>query len=65
MPKGKPCKGLVKRVRVTKNGKVMAKGSGSTHRRVVKTAAAKRRVRRIRALEPAAAAMVRKAIGLL
>ena len=64
MPKGKPCKGLVKRVRVTKNGKVMARGSGSTHRRVVKTAAAKRRVRQIRPLHPTAANVVKKALGL-
>ena len=65
MPKGKPCKGLVKRVRVTGTGKVLAKGSGSTHRRVVKTAAARRRVRQKRPLHPTAANIVKSALGLL
>jgi len=63
MPKQKPCKGLLRRVRVTKNGKVMSKQSGSTHRRVVKTAKQRRQKRRIRALHPTAAKIIKAQIG--
>ncbi len=63
MPKQKPCKGLLSRVRVTKKGKVMSKACGSTHRRVVKTAKQRRQKRRIRALHPTAAKAVKALIG--
>ncbi|MCZ6835106.1 MAG: 50S ribosomal protein L35 [Planctomycetota bacterium] len=61
MPKNKPCKGLVKRIRITKNGKVKFRRafgghlrshkSGSTMRSYRKPIYAKRsEVRRVRAL---------------
>lgn len=60
MPKQKPCKGLVRRVRVTKNGKVVSKSCGSVHRRVVKTPKQRRRLRRTRPLHPTAARAILK-----
>lgn len=65
MPKQKPCKSLVKRVRVTRTGKVMAKGAGSRHKRVVKSAQQKRRVGKIRPLEGAAVKQIRAGLGLI
>jgi ribosomal protein L35 len=60
MPKQKPSKGVRRRVRVTKNGKVVSKSCGSVHRRVVKTPKQRRRLRRTRALHPTAARQLRK-----
>ena len=65
MPKQKPCKSLVKRVRVTLNGKVMAKGAGGRHKRAVKSPARKRRLSKIRPLEGAAAKQIRLGLGLI
>lgn len=64
MPKQKPSKGVRRRVRVTKNGKVVSKSCGSVHRRVVKTPKQRRRLRRIRALHPVAARQLRKLLCL-
>lgn len=63
MPKMKPCKGLRKRVRITKNGKVVSKSAGSSHRRAVKNAKQRRRVDRTRPLHPTAAKIVKKLIA--
>lgn len=65
MPKQKPCKGLVKRVRVTPTGKVMAKGAGGRHKRVRKSATQKRRLSKTRPLEKAAAKQIRQGLGLI
>ncbi len=65
MPKQKPCKSLVKRVRVTRTGKVMAKGAGSRHKRVRKSAVQKRRLSKIRPLEGAAVKQIRMGLGLI
>jgi ribosomal protein L35 len=64
MPKLKPCKALRKRVRVTKNGKVVGKSSGTVHRRVVKTPKRRRQLKRIRVLDNVAAKIVKKMLGL-
>lgn len=64
MPKQKPSKGVRRRVRVTKNGKVVSKSSGSVHRRVVKTPKQRRRLRRIRPLHPVAARTLKKLLCL-
>ena len=63
MPKQKPCKGLVKRVRVTKNGKVVRVSSGVGHRKAVKSAKRKRRLRRVKPLSPVTARQVKKLLG--
>lgn len=65
MPKQKPCKSLVKRVRVTRNGKVMAKGAGSRHKRVRKSPQQKRRLGKVRPLEGAAVKQIRLGLGLI
>jgi len=65
MPKQKPCKGLVKRIRVTKNGKLLAKPAGGRHRRTVKTAKQRRRSMRTKTLPAAAAKQVRQGLGLI
>ncbi len=65
MPKQKPCKSLVKRVRVTRTGKVMAKGAGGRHKRVRKSPAQKRRLSKIRPLEGAAVRQIRLGLGLI
>ncbi len=65
MPKQKPCKALVKRVRVTRTGKVMAKGAGGRHKRVVKSPAQKRRLSKVRPLEGAAVRQIRAGLGLI
>ena len=65
MPKQKPVKGLVKRVRVTKNGKVMAKGAGSSHRRVIKSAKQRRKLSKVRPIEKTAAKQIRQGLGLI
>lgn len=62
MPKQKPSKGLLKRVRVTKNGKIVSKSCGSVHRKVVKSPKRRRRLNKIRPLHPTAAKMIRKLI---
>lgn len=64
MPKQKPSKGVRRRVRVTKNGKVVSKSCGSVHRRVVKSPKQRRRARRLRALHPVAARQLRKLLCL-
>ncbi|MCX7933773.1 MAG: 50S ribosomal protein L35 [Planctomycetota bacterium] len=63
MPKCKPCKAILKRVRITKRGKVVSRGSGIGHRKVVKSPKRKRRLRRSQPLAPAAARIVRKLVG--
>jgi ribosomal protein L35 len=65
MPKQKPCKALVKRVRVTRQGKVMAKGAGGRHKRVVKSSARRRRLSKVRPIEKAAARQIRQGLGLI
>ncbi|MDR3078298.1 MAG: 50S ribosomal protein L35 [Planctomycetota bacterium] len=65
MPKQKPCKSLVKRVRVTRNGKVMAKGAGGRHKRAGKSPSQKRRLSKIRPLEGAAVRQIRLGLGLI
>ncbi|MDR2392514.1 MAG: 50S ribosomal protein L35 [Planctomycetota bacterium] len=65
MPKQKPNKSLVKRVRVTRTGKVMAKGAGGRHKRSVKSPAQKRRLSKIRPLEGAAVKQIRLGLGLV
>lgn len=65
MPKQKPCKGLVRRVRVTRTGKVMAKGAGGRHKRVRKSPQQKRRLAKIRPLEKAAVRQIRHGLGLI
>lgn len=63
MPKQKPVKGLVKRVKITKNGKILAKGCGSSHRRVVKSAKQKRRLGQVRPVHPTAAKIIMNQLG--
>jgi ribosomal protein L35 len=65
MPTQTPCKSLVKRVRVTRTGTVMATGAGGRHKRVVKSAAQKRRLSKIRPLEGAAVRQIRAGLGLI
>ncbi|MDR0361414.1 MAG: 50S ribosomal protein L35 [Planctomycetota bacterium] len=65
MPKQKPCKGLTKRVRVTVNGKVMAKGTGGRHKRVRKSPVQKRRLSKVRPLEKQAVKQIRAGLGLI
>lgn len=60
MPKQKSVKGLVKRVRVTKNGKVLSASAGSQHRRAIKNAKQRRRVSGTRPMSPTAAKAIRK-----
>ncbi len=62
MPKQKPCKGVRSRVRVTKNGKVVSKSAGVSHRRAIKTPKRRRQLKRTRPLHPTAA---KKLKGLL
>jgi len=63
MPKLKPCKGLVKRVRVTKNGKVLARGCGSVHRRVRKSSKQKRRLYKSHVLSADGVKGIKKLLG--
>ena len=63
MPKYKPCKGVAKRVRVTRNGKVVSTSSGSGHRKAVKNQKRKRRLRRNRPLDPVAARQAKELLG--
>ncbi len=63
MAKGKPIKGLLKRVRITRNGKVVATSAGSQHRRVVKSPKQRRRLKGTSTLPPAAAKQVKNALG--
>ena len=65
MPKCKPCKGIVKRVRITRNGKVVRRGSGVGHRKVVKTKRQKRRLRRAKPLAAPAARALKRMLGLM
>ena len=65
MPKQKPCKSLVKRVRVTRNGKIMAKGAGGRHKRVRKSPVQKRRLSKIRPLEGGAVKQILLGLGLI
>ncbi len=65
MPKQKPVKSLVKRVRVTRNGKVMAKGAGCRHKKVVKSPSQKRRLGKVRPLEGAAVKQCLLGLGLI
>ncbi len=64
MPKAKPCKGMRKRVRVTKTGKVVSISSGTGHRKAPKSAKRKRRLRRVRPLSPVAAKQAKKLLAL-
>ncbi len=59
MPKQKPCKGLVKRVRITRNGKVVSISSGSGHRKSRKSTKRNRMLKRGKPLSKVAAKMVR------
>lgn len=63
MPKQKSVKGLVKRVRVTKNGKVLSASAGSQHRRAIKTPKQRRRLSGTRPVQPTAAKAIRKVMG--
>ena len=63
MPKQKTIKGMAKRFRVTRNGKVVSASAGSMHRRVIKTAKQKRRLQGTRALHPTAAKIVKDVMG--
>lgn len=63
MPKFKPVKGILKRMRVTKNGKVVCRSAGRAHRRAVKSAKRLRRLHRTHSLHPRAAKLVRKLVG--
>jgi len=63
MPKQKPCKGLRKRVRVTKTGKVVSVSCGSGHRKVVKGAKKNLKLTRIRVISPIAAKQIKRLLG--
>lgn len=63
MPKMKPCKGILSRMRVTKNGKVVRPSAGTAHRKAIKNAKRRRQLRRIKPLSPTAAKLVKKLIG--
>jgi len=63
MPKQKPCKGVAKRVRVTKNGKVVCVSSGVGHRKAGKSQKRKRRLRRVKPLSPQAARQAKVLLG--
>ncbi|GHS90296.1 hypothetical protein FACS1894139_07980 [Planctomycetales bacterium] len=64
MGKQKPCKALVRRVRVTKNGKVVAKPCGSVHRRAIKSPKRRRQLRRVHVLDNNAAKIIKKMLVL-
>lgn len=64
MPKQKLCKGLTKRFRVTKNGKVVSSCAGSRHRRAIKNAKQRRRSKGVRILSGAAVKQIRQGLGL-
>jgi large subunit ribosomal protein L35 len=64
MPKFKPNKGVLKRVRVTRNGKVVVVGAGTEHRMANKNAKRKRRMKRHKPLSNTAAREVKRLIGL-
>ena len=51
MPKMKTHKGLKKRVRVTRNGKVLARHPGGAHLQSTKSAKRRRRLRRVTLLQ--------------
>ncbi len=63
MPKQKPCKGLAKRVRVTKNGKVVCVSCGVGHRKAVKSQKRKRNLRKVKPVSPVAARQIKKLLG--
>jgi large subunit ribosomal protein L35 len=64
MPKFKPRKSVKKRFRLTATGKVVCRGSGSVHRRVLKSAKRKRRLMRTKPLHAHAARAVKTMLGM-
>lgn len=46
MPKGKPCKGILKRIKISANGKIKRKPAGKRHLMSNKTAGALRKMRK-------------------
>ena len=62
MPKAKPNKGIQKRFRVTRNGKVLSMGSGHAHRRVMKSKKRMRKLNRPKPIAKSAARIVRQLI---
>lgn len=63
MPKMKTHKGVAKRVRITRKGKVMLRRAGRRHLLSVKSAKRRRALRRVRVASPADAARIKKLLG--
>ena len=64
MPKLKTRKGLSKRIRVTRSGKLMRKHAWKSHLMKSKSAKRKRDFRQAQLVAPADAATVRRALGV-
>jgi len=56
-------KGVAKRVRITRKGKVMLRRAGRRHLLSVKSAKRRRALRRVRVASPADAARIKKLLG--
>jgi large subunit ribosomal protein L35 len=65
MPKLKPHKGVKKRFRVTRNGKVVSASAFTGHIKSSKSAKRKRRLRGVRALSGTDAKRVKKLLGIM
>jgi len=63
MPKMKTHKGVAKRVRITRKGKVLLRRPGRRHLLSVKSAKRRRALRRVRPAHPADAARIKKLLG--
>jgi len=63
MPKMKTHKGVAKRVRVTRKGKVMLRRPGRRHLLSAKSAKRRRALRRVRVASPADAARIKRLLG--
>ncbi len=64
MPKAKPCKGLLKRIRITGNGRIKMHRAYGRHLRSHKSASMIRHYRRPKFIEGADAARLRIILGL-
>jgi len=65
MPKLKTHKGIAKRVRVTRNGKVLASRPGRRHLMSGKPSKRRRQLRRKQVMAPAQARRMKRLLGLM
>jgi len=65
MPKLKTHKGIAKRVRVTRTGKVLVSRPGRRHLQSGKPAKRRRQLRRKQVVAPAAARRMKRLLGLM